>query len=106
MIDVLILNVIFRSHQNTLAVAQTPVTNPFGTLPAMPQITIGRSSGSGPSVQYGISSMPVCWSFQLLSASTFIMYVMNQGVLVRRVCRKKVKFSWSCRYLKSLLKCG
>lgn len=36
-----------------------PVTNPFGTLPAMPQMSIGRSAGSGPSVQYGISSMPV-----------------------------------------------
>ncbi|CAH8326887.1 unnamed protein product [Eruca vesicaria subsp. sativa] len=34
------------------------VTNPFGTLPAMPQISINQS-GNSPSIQYGISSMPV-----------------------------------------------
>ncbi|KAK9121588.1 hypothetical protein Syun_019205 [Stephania yunnanensis] len=40
-------------------VMQAPtVMNPFGTLPAMPQMSIGRA-GSTPSVQYGISSMPV-----------------------------------------------
>ncbi|KAK2426324.1 Nucleoporin autopeptidase [Trifolium repens] len=33
-------------------------TNPFGTLPALPQMSIGRV-GNTPSVQYGISSMPV-----------------------------------------------
>jgi len=43
-----------------------PITNPFGTLPAMPQMSIGRV-GSTPSVQYGISSMPVSHtSFQML----------------------------------------
>ncbi|MCO5578218.1 hypothetical protein L7F22_032056 [Adiantum nelumboides] len=36
-----------------------PVTNPFGNLPALPQMSIGRSAGMGPSVQYGISSLPV-----------------------------------------------
>ncbi|KAH7293405.1 hypothetical protein KP509_28G024900 [Ceratopteris richardii] len=36
-----------------------PVTNPFGNLPALPQMSIGRSAGTGPSVQYGISSLPV-----------------------------------------------
>ncbi|KAF8689815.1 hypothetical protein HU200_041445 [Digitaria exilis] len=35
-----------------------PVSNPFGTLPAMPQMSIGNG-GSSPSVQYGISSLPV-----------------------------------------------
>lgn len=41
------------------AVAQPlPVANPFGTLPAMPQMSIGRS-GTAPSIQYGISSLPV-----------------------------------------------
>lgn len=35
-----------------------PASNPFGTLPAMPQMSIGRG-GSAPAVQYGISSMPV-----------------------------------------------
>lgn len=33
-------------------------TNPFGTLPAMPQISFGQA-GTGPSIQYGISSIPV-----------------------------------------------
>ncbi|MCL7036933.1 hypothetical protein MKW94_014923 [Papaver nudicaule] len=33
-------------------------TNPFGILPTMPQISIGRT-GSAPSIQYGISNMPV-----------------------------------------------
>ncbi|KAL5701257.1 hypothetical protein ACHQM5_026613 [Ranunculus cassubicifolius] len=48
-----------QQPQNTVAVQQqTAVPNPFGTLPAMPQMSIGRS-GSSPSVQYGISSMPV-----------------------------------------------
>lgn len=51
----------YRPAQNMMAAAPTPVTNPFGTLPAMPQMMIGRSAGSGPSVQYGISSMPVSW---------------------------------------------
>ncbi|KAF8402371.1 hypothetical protein HHK36_013326 [Tetracentron sinense] len=44
--------------QSTMIMQPAPVTNPFGTLPAMPQISIGRS-GSTPSIQYGISSMPV-----------------------------------------------
>ncbi|KAL1196169.1 Nuclear pore complex protein NUP98B [Cardamine amara subsp. amara] len=35
-----------------------PVTNPFGTLPALPQISIAQG-GNPPSTQYGISSMPV-----------------------------------------------
>ncbi|KAL0296446.1 UNVERIFIED_CONTAM: Nuclear pore complex protein A [Sesamum radiatum] len=35
-----------------------PITNPFGTLPAMPQMSIGRT-GTSPSIQYGISSLPV-----------------------------------------------
>ncbi|EPS58878.1 hypothetical protein M569_15934 [Genlisea aurea] len=35
-----------------------PPMNPFGTLPAMPQMSIGRS-GVSPSMQYGISSLPV-----------------------------------------------
>ncbi|KAK9059382.1 hypothetical protein SSX86_022002 [Deinandra increscens subsp. villosa] len=47
------------------SVAQSPalaqpqsITNPFGTLPAMPQMSIGRV-GNAPSIQYGISSLPV-----------------------------------------------
>jgi len=41
-----------------VAVQAVPNTNPFGTLPAMPQMSIGRV-GTTPSIQYGISSMPV-----------------------------------------------
>ncbi|KAK9926468.1 hypothetical protein M0R45_023697 [Rubus argutus] len=45
--------------QVSAAVQQpVPATNPFGTLPAMPQMSIGRG-GTAPSIQYGISSMPV-----------------------------------------------
>ncbi|KAJ4711754.1 Nuclear pore complex protein NUP98A [Melia azedarach] len=44
--------------QSSVAVQPVPVTNPFGTLPAMPQMSIGRA-GTAPSIQYGISSMPV-----------------------------------------------
>ncbi|CAL1373740.1 unnamed protein product [Linum trigynum] len=44
--------------QSSAAVLPAPMTNPFGTLPAMPQISINRA-GTTPSVQYGISSLPV-----------------------------------------------
>ncbi|KAK1565436.1 hypothetical protein Q3G72_026470 [Acer saccharum] len=44
--------------QSSVAVHPIAVTNPFGTLPAMPQMSIGRA-GTAPSIQYGISSMPV-----------------------------------------------
>ncbi|KAK3228229.1 hypothetical protein Dsin_008091 [Dipteronia sinensis] len=44
--------------QSSVAVQPIAVTNPFGTLPAMPQMSIGRA-GTAPSIQYGISSMPV-----------------------------------------------
>ncbi|XP_058084289.1 nuclear pore complex protein NUP98A-like isoform X3 [Magnolia sinica] len=48
----------FAASQNNVIAQPVPVENPFGTLPAMPQMSIGRA-GSAPSVQYGISSMPV-----------------------------------------------
>ncbi|XWS50219.1 hypothetical protein CRYUN_Cryun12cG0069900 [Craigia yunnanensis] len=44
--------------QSAAAVQPVTITNPYGTLPAMPQMSIGRA-GTAPSVQYGISSMPV-----------------------------------------------
>lgn len=48
-----------RSTTQTIAVVQpTPVSNPFGTLPAVPQMSIGRV-GTSPSIQYGISNLPV-----------------------------------------------
>lgn len=48
-----------RSATPSSAVVQpVPATNPFGTLPALPQMSIGRV-GTAPSIQYGISSLPV-----------------------------------------------
>ncbi|XAR70080.1 hypothetical protein NMG60_11026819 [Bertholletia excelsa] len=44
--------------QGSVVAPTLAVSNPFGTLPAMPQMSIGRS-GTGPSIQYGISSLPV-----------------------------------------------
>lgn len=46
------------ASQNSVATQLAPVANPFGTLPAMPQMSIGRA-GIAPSIQYGISNMPV-----------------------------------------------
>ncbi|CAN6268322.1 unnamed protein product [Urochloa humidicola] len=43
--------------QSNMVMQPAPVSNPFGTLPAMPQMSIGNG-GSSPSVQYGISSLP------------------------------------------------
>ncbi|CAA3022457.1 nuclear pore complex NUP98A isoform X1 [Olea europaea subsp. europaea] len=43
--------------QSSVVAQSAPSTNPFGTLPAMPQISIGRT-GTSPSIQYGISSLP------------------------------------------------
>ncbi|KAF3794417.1 Nuclear pore complex protein, partial [Nymphaea thermarum] len=40
------------------AITQPSPADPFGTLPAMPQISIARQ-GTAPSVQYGISNIPV-----------------------------------------------
>ncbi|KAK8951302.1 hypothetical protein KSP39_PZI003833 [Platanthera zijinensis] len=45
--------------QSNIVIQPTSITNPFGTLPVMPQMSIGRAGSSAPSVQYGISSMPV-----------------------------------------------
>ncbi|XP_050227125.1 nuclear pore complex protein NUP98A isoform X2 [Mercurialis annua] len=44
--------------QSSIGAQPTPIMNPFGVLPAMPQMSIGRA-GTTPSVQYGISSLPV-----------------------------------------------
>uniref|UniRef100_A0A0E0MK26 Nucleoporin autopeptidase n=1 Tax=Oryza punctata TaxID=4537 RepID=A0A0E0MK26_ORYPU len=44
--------------QSNMVMQSALVTNPFGTLPATPQMSIGNG-GSAPSVQYGISSLPV-----------------------------------------------
>nr|XP_051180504.1 nuclear pore complex protein NUP98A-like isoform X4 [Lolium perenne] len=46
------------SSQSSMVMQPTLVSNPFGTLPAMPQMSIGNG-GSSPSIQYGISSLPV-----------------------------------------------
>ncbi|CAO2838550.1 unnamed protein product [Amaranthus hypochondriacus] len=49
-----------QSSSNQISAVAQPVavTNPFGTLPAMPHMSIGNA-GTSPSIQYGISSMPV-----------------------------------------------
>ncbi|XP_057522395.1 nuclear pore complex protein NUP98A-like isoform X2 [Amaranthus tricolor] len=48
-----------QSSSNQISAVAQPVavTNPFGTLPAMPHMSIGNA-GTSPSIQYGISSMP------------------------------------------------
>ncbi|KAL6640623.1 hypothetical protein ACP70R_008973 [Stipagrostis hirtigluma subsp. patula] len=46
------------ASQSNMVMQPAPVSNPFGTLPALPQMSIGNG-GSSPSVQYGISSLPV-----------------------------------------------
>lgn len=51
--------------QTSVVVQPAPIANPFGTLPAMPQMSIGRT-GTSPSIQYGISSMPVMWFILIL----------------------------------------
>ncbi|KAL4353472.1 hypothetical protein GQ457_06G038330 [Hibiscus cannabinus] len=52
-------NIGLSSATQNAAVAQPlTITNPYGALPAMPQMSIGWT-GVAPSVQYGISSMPV-----------------------------------------------
>ncbi|XP_020547832.1 nuclear pore complex protein NUP98A isoform X4 [Sesamum indicum] len=45
------------TQSSMVAPQAAPITNPFGTLPAMPQMSIGRT-GTSPSIQYGISSLP------------------------------------------------
>ncbi|CAD5192854.1 unnamed protein product, partial [Musa acuminata subsp. malaccensis] len=59
------------ASQSNMVMQPAPVTNPFGTLPAMPQMSIGRM-GSAPSIQYGISSMPVADKPTLLRASSML----------------------------------
>ncbi|KAL7237773.1 hypothetical protein ACSBR2_003969 [Camellia fascicularis] len=44
--------------QSSVALQPAPNVSPFGALPAMPPLSIGHP-GSLPSIQYGISSMPV-----------------------------------------------
>ncbi|KAK9688665.1 hypothetical protein RND81_09G002000 [Saponaria officinalis] len=45
-------------NQSSAALQPVAITNPFGTLPAMPHMSVGNT-GTSPSIQYGISSMPV-----------------------------------------------
>ncbi|KAK1419197.1 hypothetical protein QVD17_28359 [Tagetes erecta] len=48
----------FGQPSTNLSPQPQSITNPFGTLPAMPQMSIG-GVGNAPSIQYGISSLPV-----------------------------------------------
>ncbi|CAH2047407.1 unnamed protein product [Thlaspi arvense] len=43
---------------NTTVMQPNPIANPFGTLPALPQMSLAQG-GNSPSLQCGISSMPV-----------------------------------------------
>lgn len=52
--------------QSSVAAQAASIANPFGTLPTMPQVSIGHT-GTSPSVQYGISSLPVSIFFLDLS---------------------------------------
>ena len=83
-----------------------PVSNPFGTLPAMPQMSIGNG-GSCSSVQYGILSLPVSFS-PLHFLIVFIeqvgdskMVVVHWECLVRRV---DCNILLVCRLLRSLFR--
>lgn len=69
---VIMMTLMCRPTQNMMSATPVPVTNPFGTLPAMPQMLIGRSAGSGPSVQYGISSMPVSVQYKCVPWCFFL----------------------------------
>ena len=59
----------------------TLVSNPFGTLPAMPQMSIGNG-GSSPSIQYGISSLPVSIYYLLAFLVVSVQAREGTGVLV------------------------
>ncbi|KAH7302584.1 hypothetical protein KP509_23G078300 [Ceratopteris richardii] len=68
-----------------------PVTSPFGTLPALPQMSIGRSAGTGPSIQYGISSLPVSEKpVQLRSTSLLTPRHITQRSRVRMQARRYI----------------
>lgn len=65
-VSLISMHVPCRPITQSPAVQPAPATNPFGTLPAMPHMSISRP-GAAPSIQYGISSMPVNWTcFYLL----------------------------------------
>ncbi|THG05144.1 hypothetical protein TEA_012950 [Camellia sinensis var. sinensis] len=49
---------IWSATQSSVALQPAPNVSPFGALPAMPPLSIGHP-GSIPSIQYGISSMPL-----------------------------------------------
>ncbi|KAI3950350.1 hypothetical protein MKW92_042852 [Papaver armeniacum] len=58
---------------NTVATQPSGVTmNPFGTLPAMPQLSIGHTRAA-PSIQYGISKMPVVEKAAPVRVSSLLM---------------------------------
>lgn len=75
---------------NSVVLQPVAVTNPFGTLPAMPQISINQG-GNSPSIQYGISSMPVSLLFllQLLYGAFFLLSRSRPNSLCLAVPSKK-----------------
>ncbi|XP_040385271.1 nuclear pore complex protein NUP98A [Oryza brachyantha] len=68
--------------QSNMVMQPALVTNPFGTLPAMPQMSIGNG-GSAPSVQYGISSLPV--AEKPLASRTSLSMVVPRHLSQRRI---------------------
>ncbi|XP_026408908.1 nuclear pore complex protein NUP98A-like [Papaver somniferum] len=61
------------NQSNPPATQPSGVTmNPFGTLPAMPQISIGHTRAA-PSIQYGISRMPVVEKAEPVRVSPLLM---------------------------------
>uniref|UniRef100_A0A0D9XX78 Nucleoporin autopeptidase n=1 Tax=Leersia perrieri TaxID=77586 RepID=A0A0D9XX78_9ORYZ len=68
--------------QSNMVMQPALVTNPFGTLPAMPQMSIGNG-GSAPSVQYGISSLPV--AEKPLTSRTSLSMVVPRHLSQRRI---------------------
>ncbi|KAL5206008.1 hypothetical protein ABZP36_034217 [Zizania latifolia] len=69
--------------QSNMVMQPALVSNPFGMLPAMPQMSIGNG-GSAPSVQYGISSLPVA-DRPLLSRTSLSM------VVPRHLSQRRIK---------------
>ncbi|CAN8284455.1 unnamed protein product [Cochlearia groenlandica] len=66
---------------NNAVMQPTPITNPFGTLPALPQVSITQG-GSSPSIQYGISSLPIVDKPALARVSSLLT---SRHLLQRRV---------------------
>nr|GFC30323.1 nuclear pore complex protein NUP98A [Tanacetum cinerariifolium] len=71
------------TNQSPIIAQPQSITNPFRTLPAMPQMSIGRV-GNAHSVQYGISSLPQKKIMPLKKLERFftsVMYTISVDIL-------------------------